>query len=82
MGQFLHHLAGAGEARGSHLGPPSSRLSPKALRSPAVSHFVGFSCPVKIGGNSCAFLTQDLFQVVSGPRLVSRRTLFCYFSNS
>lgn len=41
--------------------------------------WVSLSCPVKIGGNSCAFPTQDLFQVMSGPRL---QNSLCYFSNS
>lgn len=62
------------------LGPYSSRLpeGPHAL----LSHFalcVSLSCPVKIGSNSCAFLTQDLLQVKSGPSL---QTSLCNFSNS
>lgn len=47
--------------------------------SPITFHFVSLSCLIKIGGNSCAFPTQDRFQVKSGPSL---QTSLCNFSNS
>lgn len=64
--------AGAGGHVGMPPGPPASRLphGPCALL-PCLAWGLSFSCPVKPGGKSCAFPTQDLFQVVSGPRPVS-----------
>lgn len=69
MGQFVCRQQGTGKLRDlsgpQQMAPWSHALLPGPF---------GRSHPVETGGHPCAFPTQDLLQVASGPELVSRRS--------
>lgn len=58
-------VPGCSGGRGARVSDPSRRLCKGPVLSCHLALWVSLSCPVKIGGDSCAFPTQDLSQLMS-----------------